>query len=208
MVRTIGTVFVHLASFISILGFYFTLHPISSGQPAWHIVALTVVGLIYLLFAASELYAYFKNRPKRFSLDKPHKIKKYMQKWIQRGGQTVIFTRDMSWADEEQILSTLNEKANRNELTVCIQNEIPLALTLKQRGANVVPYSELGHVPRSRFTIIDFEKDGARVAVGGAVNNKHVIQEFRNGEHPFFAVAEDLAKILIAYKRRADAAAD
>jgi hypothetical protein len=84
---------------------------------------------------------------------------------------------------------------------------IPLAEELQQRGANVISYGELAVVPRSRYTIIDFQNDSARVAVGGAVGKSHVIQEFRNGEHPFFGVADDLAKILIAYKQRADVAA-
>ena len=110
----------------------------------------------------------------------------------------MIFSRDMSWADDEATRQILLEKAERNELTVCVERSIPLTDELRQSGARIVTYESLGHVPRSRFTIVDFDRDGARVAVGVRVQDKHVIQEFRSGHHPFFAVAEDLVKFLIA----------
>lgn len=112
----------------------------------------------------------------------------------------------MTWVDAT-VQEILTNKARRRELTICVEHHLPIAEALQKEGAEVVSYGELGVVPQSRYTIIDFEKHGARVAVGGAINNHHVIQVFRDGEHPFFAVAEDLAKILIAYKRRQDAAA-
>jgi hypothetical protein len=129
-----------------------------------------------------------------------------MRLWLSSGGRAVVFTRDMSWANEDDVREILFKKAERHELTICIERMIPLAKELQERGANVIEYGEFGVVLRSRYTIIDFEKDAARVAVGGAVGKSHVIEEFRNGEHPFFAVAEDLAKILVAYNRRENAA--
>jgi hypothetical protein len=67
---------------------------------------------------------------------------------------------------------------------------------LKQRGARIHTYQRLRHVPRSRFTIVDYGLEGARVAVGAKLGGRHVIQEFQSGSHPFFAVAEDLVKFL------------
>lgn len=118
----------------------------------------------------------------------------------------MIFTRDMTWVDPT-VQEILTAKARQRELTICIEHPLTVAEALEKEGAEIICYGELGVVPQSRYTIVDFEKHGARVAVGGAVGNYHVIQEFRDGEHPFFAVAEDLAKILIAYKRRTNAAA-
>lgn len=110
----------------------------------------------------------------------------------------MIFSRDMSWTDEKAIRQVLMEKAGRNELTVFLEHPIPLTDELRRQGAQIVTYGALGHVPRSRFTIVDFGREGARVAVGVKVGNDHVIQEFRSGDHPFFAVAEDLVKLLLA----------
>ena len=203
MIRTLGTVFLHIASFASILGLYFTLYPATSA-PASHIVLLTFFGLAFAGFSVWEIFSYIKTRPTIIPLTRPDKIQAYMRRWLSRGGRAVIFTRDMSWAHSTETQNVLFEKARRRELTVCIQAPIELTEKLKQIGADIFPYSELGYVPRSRFTIIDFERDGARVAVGGTVNGKHLIQEFESGQHPLFSVAEDLIKILLAYKRKAD----
>ncbi len=110
----------------------------------------------------------------------------------------MIFSRDMSWTHDEAIRQVLMEKAGRNELIVCLEHPIRLTDELRRQGAQIVTYGALGHVPRSRFTIVDFGREGARVAVGVKVGNEHVIQEFRSGDHPFFAVAEDLVKLLLA----------
>ncbi len=95
------------------------------------------------------------------------------------------------------VQDVLSEKAKRNELTICLEKEIPLTEDLKSKGAKIITYNKLGHTPRSRFTIVDFEKEGARVAVGVHEHGKQVIQEFRSGEHPFFAVSEDMVKFLL-----------
>jgi hypothetical protein len=173
----------------------------AQSRPDWHNVAIVLGVLIYIAFVIWEIVEHYRLSPTRIPLEQPKKIKAYMRRWLTSGGRAVIFTRDMSWADEQDVRNILFEKARRGELIICIQDMIQLATDLQQAGAQILPYVELGHVPRSRYTIIDFEKDGARVAVGGAVGKYHVIQEYRNGEHPFFSVAEDLVKILIAYQR-------
>ena len=204
MVRTFGTVFLHVASLASILGLYFTIYPGASDRSAWHTVLLTIFSLAFVCFSLWEVISYFKNRSTQIALNKPQKIQAYMRRWLSHGGRAVIFTRDMSWAHSDETRKVLFEKAQRNELTICIQAPIQLTDELKSHGAEIYPYAELGHVPRSRFTIIDFERDGARVAVGGTVNGKHLIQEFESGKHPFFSVAEDLVKLLLALKRKSN----
>src|SRR5262245_396895 len=79
---------------------------------------------------------------------------------------------------------------------------IPITNDLQRQGASIVTYEDLNHVPRSRFTIVDFGREGARVAVGVRSGSDHIIQEFRSGFHPFFAVAEDLVKFLLGSSRR------
>jgi hypothetical protein len=121
-----------------------------------------------------------------------------MCRWVSSGGRVVIFSRDMSWANEDQVRRILLEKAESGELTVFLEHAIPLTDELRERGATIVTYQSLGHIPRARFTIVGYGREGARVAVGVHENGYHVIQEYRNGFHPFFAVAEDLVRFLIA----------
>jgi hypothetical protein len=114
----------------------------------------------------------------------------------------VIFSRDMSWGSDEKVRRVLSKKAAQGELTICLEHAIPLTDELKQVGATIIEYGYLGQVPRSRFTIVDFERDGARVAVGVTQNRRHVIQEFRSGVDPFFAVAEDMVRFVIASEKQ------
>jgi hypothetical protein len=161
-----------------------------------------LVGLGASLYLAyHDIRDHFRLAPKRFQ--STQKINAYMKNWLTSGGRAVIFKRDMSWAHEREVREILFAKASRNELTICVEHPIPLANELADAGANIVSYAPLGHVPLSRFTIVDFEREGARVAVGGKIHGVHVIQEFQSGHHPIFAIADDLVKILIAYSRRA-----
>ena len=54
------------------------------------------------------------------------KINSYMRKWVASAGRVVIFSRDMSWAHEPATRNLLREKAQRNELTVCLEHPISL----------------------------------------------------------------------------------
>ncbi|MBX9829802.1 MAG: hypothetical protein K2Y27_33025 [Xanthobacteraceae bacterium] len=205
MLKVLSVIVGYLVGYATVLGLYFSL-PAPRPTDWWHIALLTLLGVGFLGLAIWEAWSHLRSSPKKIRLEDKAKINRYMRDWIASGGRTVVFTRDMSWVSEGDTKSMLLEKAKRHELTICVEKMIPVAEELGCAGANVVMYGELGHVPRSRYTIVDFERDGARVAVGGVIGRHHIIQEFRIGEHPFFAVAEDLAKILIAFQRRVDAA--
>lgn len=197
MTKLVGFVAVQMATCASILGLYFTLLPLSAERPWWHWLLIAFAITACLLLALREVVDYRKFAPKIYR--SPKKIKSYMHQWVSSAGRVVIFSRDMSWTDDTNIRQLLLEKASRNELTVCLEHAIPLTDELCKNGAGIVTYGALGHIPRARFTIVDFGREGARVAVGVKVGNDHVIQEFRSGHHPFFAVAEDLVKFLFAY---------
>jgi hypothetical protein len=203
--KLLGTIGVHLLSIAGIVRFFFSLPESYQHDVSWQLGTLAM-GLFNLAAIGWETISHVRSAPKRFKLTQPDKIRRYMIRLLKSGGRSVVFTRDMSWVDAT-VRQILVAKARQRELTICMEHQLPLAEELQREGAEVISYAELGVVPKSRYTIVDFEKHGARVAVGGAVGNHHVIQVFRDGEHPFFAVAEDLAKILIAYQRRGHVAA-
>lgn len=195
----ITTLVAQTASCASILGLYFTLQPPSGERPLWHwlVIALSIGAAMFVAFR--EITAHLSAGPRTYR--STAKINSYMRKWVASAGRVVIFSRDMSWAHEPATRSLLREKAQRNELTVCLEHPISLTDELQREGAAIIAYGYLAHVPRSRFTIVDFGREGARVAVGVKDGNAHVIQEFKSGSHPFFAVAEDLVEFLIALSK-------
>lgn len=182
------------AQYTGFLGFYFTLVPTDSSRPQWHWFVILVGFIIFLCLAAVEVKDYRSKAPKIFRSNR--KINDFMHQWISSSGRVAIFSRDMSWAHEERFKELLKRKAENNELTICVECDINLTNELKQAGARVVTYGAYGLVPRSRFTIVDFERDGASVAVGVKQQGYHVIQTYSSGHHPFFAVSEDMVKLI------------
>jgi hypothetical protein len=148
----------------------------------------------------NEFLEYRRFAPKAYKSQK--KINSYMCKWVSGGGRVAIFSRDMNWGRDDPIRGILRAKAERNELIICLERSIDLTEELEGLGAQILTYQDLNHIPRSRFTIVDYGREGARVAVGVHENKGHVIQEFRSGHHPFYAVAEDLIKFLAARQGR------
>lgn len=195
MSKVITAVLVQAASCASILGLYFGLQPPDHQHPWWYwpVVVFVLAAAVFLIF--NEVRTYFLSTPRAYRSQR--KINAFMRKWVSSAGRVVIFSRDMSWAEETTIRQILVEKAERNELAICIEQPIPLTNELRRRGARVVTYGSFGHIPRSRFTIVDFERDGARVAIGAKVGNDHRIQVYQYGSHPCYELAEDLVKLLI-----------
>jgi hypothetical protein len=117
-----------------------------------------------------------------------------MYKWISEGGRVAIWTRDMSWAENPNTLELLLIKAKSHELIICTPKRFSIMDQLIGAGAEVYLYDSLDFVPRSRFTIVQFGREGSRVAIGRREGNCHVIKEYDSSEHPIFTVAEDLIK--------------
>lgn len=194
MARMVVKIFPSLASYASLLGLTYTIWPIS--QPAsWPQLTLFAIASVMLLFVIVHEIHDFVTRGPWFFTDQ-RKINDYMYGWISRGGRVAIFSRDLSWAGEQPIRDLLLEKARRDELCVCLPRKISLAEALEGAGAQICVYPELDYIPESRFTIVNRGRLGARVAIGRAVGKKHRIDEFSQGEHPAFSVANDLVEIV------------
>lgn len=184
MTKMFSTIFVHLLAIAAVFRLFFSLSATEQSDPVWR-SGIIIICIIFVAAVAWEIVNYRLSSPIRYRFFKQTRIKRFMRRWLMSGGRAVIFTRDMTWASESAIEEALREKARRHELTICVEHMFPLAEQLQADGADVVSYGELDVVPRSRYTIIDFQNDSARVAVGGSVGHHHVIQKFRNGEHPF-----------------------
>lgn len=191
MIVTIITI---LGSFASLFSLIFMVRV--PGQPfsPVHWILLSIGIICFMIAVVWEIRKYMKSHPLVMHNDSD--IKKYMHKWISHGGRVAIFSRDLSWVKEKEIKDLLFSKARQSELCICVPETIPLVDALKGAGAEVCTYPELGYIPSSRFTIINCDRADASVAVGGKKQDKHIIREFALGEHPFFAVANDLVNVL------------
>ena len=170
-----------ISSYASIFGLYFTITPWSGEKSVGHWIVLGIAAVTSVLHLCQTGFEHFKERPKSFR--KPKDIQNYMVQWLSSGGRSVIFSRDLSWAQNGEEAVLLQDKARRNELTICVEASSSYAKKLKELGARVVVYGCNGFVPKSRFTIVDFGRIGARVAIAVKDGETHNIQEFKS-DHP------------------------
>jgi hypothetical protein len=169
-------------------------------QPRWLAPALvSLMAVAVLLALASEVETWRTNRPLRCATSRA--IQDFMVSWISQEGRVAIYTRDMSWADDATVREILWKKAERSELVICLPKPIPLTDELAKIGAQIHTYSRLGYDPKSRFTVVRLGRSDAAVAIGRNINGVHMIETYDVGEHPVYALAEDLVEIA----RRADA---
>ena len=163
--------------------------------PWWGVATLVVAVIFFIIFVMLE----FADHKRRHVFKRKDKmaIEKYMHNWIEYGGRVAIWTRNMSWADNDRTTKLLITKAQHGELILCLPHSTQLTEKLESRGAEVCYYgAESFDSPASRFTIIYFDRDGSSVAVGRTVGDTHVIDEFSAGDHPAYHIAKDLVALV------------
>jgi hypothetical protein len=156
-------------------------------------LALVSVGVSVWLEIQSDARA--NRKRKTYALNDAHGIKSYMRGWIGTAGRVAIWTRDLSWADDEKTLSLLKEKATKRELIVCMPISNAVGRELKKLGAEVLIYGgQTFSAPSSRFTVVYSGNGGSQVAIGKADGLLHVVNE-RDGNDPVLHLAMDLIEL-------------
>ena len=192
--RSIRNLIFLFGSAASIIALFIGVLPDPGTYPWWGIALLSIGAILMILLAFFELL----ERPQShfFQISDNIGILNYMHNWIKNGGRIAIWTRDMSWADNDETKQLLITKARRGELIIVLPSEIPLSRKLAEAGAEVIYYGTHRLVPPgSRFTIAQFGKGGGSVAVGHPRGDTHVIDEFYSGDHPAFYIAADLIEL-------------
>lgn len=182
---------------LGLIGLWISLPPDITKFSMFQIISLmiTIIGVVFMIYW--DILSYLKTKPKFYRTTQA--IDKYMYHWISQRGRAVIFTRDMSWATSTKIKQLLIEKANKGELEICLPAATSLTTELAAAGAEIHTYTSFKGSPYSRFTIIRYGKDDARIAIGKNVDGYHQINEYSYGIDPIFSIAYDLVKIIKHY---------
>lgn len=148
--------------------------------------------LLYVLWVCTMLLL---NRTRSFKRGERNKIDNYMFDLLNKSGSVAISTKDMSWASDARIKDLLESKASRGELIICQPRDTHLSQSLRERGAVVRIYKNPHYIPTSRFTIVDFGREGARVVIARIDKEKHYVEEYKH-DSPAFHLAQDLVNAL------------
>ena len=162
-----------IASAASILGLAFV-----PGIPGWGracISALGIVCLAVLLF--SEINA--KKINQRICTSE-EEIQAAMMQIIKAQGKLCIMSRDLSWVDA-QIRNAMKKK---HDITIFAEKETELTKGLISDGIQVKYYGKYHFVPKTRFTVIGYNRNHPQVAIADQQHSirkkgklKHVIYE-------------------------------
>jgi len=189
-----------LGTITSLIALILALKPIGQPLTALQGGFITLLAVCFIILVILDIRN-FQNSSHRV-LKNQNEIAKYMYKWISKGGCVAIFTHDMSWAADLKITELLHQKARGGELSICLPRRIPLANELEKEGANISTFEELHYIPQSRFTIINKDRMDAHLAVGRRIGDSHVIEEYSIGQHPVFAIANDLVEVIMRLNQK------
>lgn len=113
-------------------------------------------------------------------------IKSCMKEIIKMPGKICIMSRDLSWVDDD-IQATMLTKAD--SILIFAQNKTDLTEKLQNYGIEIVYYGNLGFEPKTRFTMIRYNKNNPQVAIANTQNSirrkgaiKHVIYQTQKGK--------------------------
>ncbi|AXG74412.1 hypothetical protein DVK85_09275 [Flavobacterium arcticum] len=160
----------------------------------WQWVFISLSALLLIILILCEI---FYSDSKKYKIDDD--IKDYMRNWINNGGRTVIFTRDMTWVSDVDIKNILKTKAKNNELIICQPKLTNFTIELQKLGAEIYTYDKLNFEPKSRFTFINYNTNSSKVAIGKkGKNNIHYINEFSMDDAYEYHLAEDLVNLIKA----------
>lgn len=197
MYKLIFNIFSVLASFASLLSLIFIFKPDNKPWTTILLFLFIVAVFFTILLIIFDIHDHVKNKSGlQVNKKKQDKINEYMYNWIKQGENVAIFTRDLSWVQKNnRIKDLLIEKSGKNELNIYMPKKNELVHELEKNGAKIFEYGKYNYLPRSRFTIIHYNKHGSQVAIGGKIGKKHLIKEFGMDELPYH-LANDLINLI------------
>lgn len=157
------------------------------------LMVIIVIVTSYMIFDIKHVVTH---KVKRYEPDDP-KISIYLCEQLKKAGRVAIFSRDISWvASGSEAEKLLLQKANSKELVLFVQTTTSIAQKLANTGAEVRTYQKFsGYKPKSRFTVLDYEKTGSRVLIGYPSNGEHLIDEFNDSDKAIVDLVETFVQL-------------
>lgn len=189
-------------SLASLISLFVSIRPANSPYEFRETLLVSVSLVLGLFLAYMRVRSYLASRP--ICLEPGREIRDYMYNWISKGSQVMIFSRDLTWANDHEMRTLLKKKAKRGELSICLRAHISLSDELRIAGATIFTYGGLDFTPSARFTIINHGRSDAHLAIGRVSEGKHIVREIVSGQDPLFALASDLADIVMKVNQKRD----
>ena len=140
------------------------------------ILFVGLASFIYLIFVEIQ-----KNSTNERICTSQSEVNSAMKDIIKSQGKICIMSRDLSWVTDD-IAHCLEEK--KDSILIFAQSQNATTQKLSQKGIKVKYYAHLGFEPKTRFTIIRYNRTNPQVAIANVENSirkknkfKHIIYE-------------------------------
>jgi len=188
-------IFTSICAAASIFGLAFI-----DGLPLWVRILILLFGIACL---GVLIYLEFKDHtPNEKECFSEEEIKDAMKDIIKTQGKVCIMSRDLSWVDGE-IEACLISK--RDSVLIFAQAENELTQRLRNSGIAVRYYGKYNFEPKTRFTVIRYNRANPQVAIANTQDTvrkkgkfKHTIYETGDSGQPQDKWINSLAVDLIA----------
>lgn len=174
-----------------------SLYNLDTLEPTNQMLLIFVIGILCIAYIILQIHSFYKTGLNSSVHKTKEEVNKYLLDWLNKGGRTVIFTRDLTWADESiEIRKKLEEKARAGALTICLYRNTSTTDYLKGLGAEIYIHNLTENQLKSRFTIIDYGKNNPKITVGTRnnaglfVNERYDMQTNPNACNAFIELFE------------------
>lgn len=169
----------------------------------WLNVLLLAVVAYTTAFLVIDAIRVFSRRVRSFDRTSEagkNKIAEYLVEQLKSSGSVVVFSKDLTWVKSGgEAEKLLIKKAEAKELTLFVEDELPITNQLKIKGAKVHAYGgkkKKGFLPKSRFTVLDYRTGKTRVMVGVPAEGKHLIKHYGDSDSEVVDLARDFISLL------------
>ncbi|NJM33441.1 MAG: hypothetical protein HC850_00690 [Rhodomicrobium sp.] len=148
--------------FISLITYYAQDKYLDVG--AYGKIGIMLVFLVFLaIYILQEIRYFIKNKKIRANTDRQYI--NFIKAWLSHPGDVAILSYGLSVSKNEEVFDILKNLVKERRLNIAMHSENINSKELRNLGANVYYYEKLDFIPSSRFTIVRYRQDDAKVAI-------------------------------------------
>lgn len=158
------------ASLVSLLSF--------TGLQSWARLLIMLAGIGSTCFL---IYSIIKaNQINEVVCESNEEIQSKMKEIIKMQGKICILSRDLSWMNSD-IVTTIKGKAS--SVLIFAENPTKETRELQEAGVRVKYYGYTGFTPKTRFTVVRYNKEDRQVAIA---NTRNAIRRKSTMKHTIY----------------------
>ena len=157
-----------------------------TGIPGWLKLIIMAFGVICLVKLVYDDYNEQNQNEKICHSDE--EIQKTMKTLVKTQGKVCIMSRDLTWVNSEIETCMIDKKSS---MLIFCEKETDLTARLTKQGVSVKYYGKLNFEPKTRFTVMRYNRDNPQVAIA---SSNHSLKKKNKFEHVIYETSGEGSK--------------